>query len=61
MAKCSFCRFNIEPGTGTMYVKTDSTILNFCSMKCEKNTLKLKRTPRHMKWTKQFEKGGVKK
>ena len=51
----------MEPGTGTMYVKTDSTILNFCSMKCEKNTLKLKRTPRHMKWTKQFEKGGVKK
>ncbi len=61
MGKCSFCRTSIEQGTGTMYVKKDGTIFNFCSMKCEKNLLKLGRTPRYMKWTKAFEKGGVKK
>ena len=40
-----------------MYVKTDGKILNFCSMKCEKNLLKLERTPRYTKWTKAYEKG----
>jgi large subunit ribosomal protein L24e len=61
MAKCTFCKTSIEQGTGTMYIKKDGTIFNFCSMKCEKNLLKLGRTPRYMKWTKAFEKGGVKK
>jgi len=61
MAKCSFCKTAIELGTGTMYVKKDATVLHFCTMKCEKNMLKLKRTPRFMKWTKAFEKGEVKK
>jgi large subunit ribosomal protein L24e len=61
MAKCSFCKSAIEPGTGTMYVKKDGSILNFCAMKCEKNMLKLGRTARYVKWTKAFEKGGVKK
>ena len=63
MAKCSFCKYTLEPGTGTMYVKTDGSILHFCSMKCEKNMLKLKRSARYMKWTKAFEKGtkGAKK
>ena len=54
---CSFCKTDIEPGTGKMYIKNDGKIFNFCSMKCEKNQLKLKRTPRYMKWTKAFEKG----
>jgi large subunit ribosomal protein L24e len=44
-----------------MYVKKDGGVLNFCSMKCEKNLLNLGRTPRYMKWTKVFEKGEVKK
>jgi len=57
MARCSFCKHAMEPGTGTLYVKTDGTLLNFCSMKCEKNLLKLKRTPRYTRWTKAFEKG----
>ncbi len=57
MAKCSFCRNVIEQGTGTIFVKKDSSVLNFCSMKCEKNMLKLGRTARFLKWTKSFEKG----
>ncbi len=57
MAKCSFCKVAIERGTGKMYIKNDGTIFNFCSMKCQKNLLKLKRTPREIKWTKAYEKG----
>jgi len=60
MARCSFCKHVLEPGTGTMYVKTDATILYFCSMKCEKNQLKLGRIPRYTRWTKAFEKGEAK-
>ena len=60
MAKCTFCKSGIEAGTGTMFIKKDGTVLNFCSMKCEKNMLKLGRTPRYMKWTKVYEKGGSK-
>jgi len=51
MIKCSFCGFEVEKGTGKMFVKTDSTIFYFCSMKCEKNMLKLRRIPRNVKWT----------
>ena len=57
MTKCSFCKSVIEPGTGTIFVKKDGSILNFCSMKCEKNSLKLGRVSRYLKWTKAFEKG----
>lgn len=48
---CSFCGENIEPGTGKMFIKKDGTIFHFCSSKCEKNLLKLKRTPKNLKWT----------
>ncbi|MFH1636806.1 MAG: 50S ribosomal protein L24e [Candidatus Woesearchaeota archaeon] len=50
MVKCSFCEVEIEKGTGMMYVQKDAKILNFCSKKCEKNMLKLKRKARKQKW-----------
>ena len=50
MPRCSFCGKNIEPGTGKMYVRKDGKVLYFCSSKCEKNMLKLKRNPRYVKW-----------
>ena len=58
MAKCNFCNSQIEKGTGKMFVQKTGKILWFCSMKCEKNLLKLKRKPVNFKWTqqKQFEK-----
>jgi large subunit ribosomal protein L24e len=34
-----------------MYVKNDGSILWFCSSKCRKNALKLKRDSRKLKWT----------
>ena len=36
-----------------MFVKTDGKILYFCSSKCEKNMLELKRNPRKVKWVKK--------
>ena len=57
MANCSFCGYAIEKGTGKMYVFDTGKISHFCSTKCEKNMLKLKRTPSRLKWTKFYEKG----
>jgi len=53
MAKCSFCNKTISPGTGKIYVFKSGKISNFCSMKCEKNKLKLRRNPIKFKWTKE--------
>lgn len=53
---CSFCGYEIEPGTGKNLVRKDGKILYFCSGKCEKN-YKLGRNPRKLKWTKYYEKG----
>ena len=53
--KCSFCKKEIEKGKGTMHVRKDGKILNFCSSKCEKNLLKLKRNPNKRKWSRKIE------
>ncbi len=54
---CSFCQENIEPGTGMLYVKRDGTTHHFCSSKCRRNLLGLKRVPRRTRWTKAFKHG----
>ena len=51
MARCSFCRHNIELGTGKMLILKDGRAFNFCSHKCEKNQQKLGRVGRETKWT----------
>lgn len=56
MAKCSFCGDDIEKGTGKIYVKKDGKVLHFCSRKCQKNMLKLKRKPTKFKWAKHKKK-----
>ena len=48
---CSFCGAEIEPGTGKMFIKKDGTVLNFCTNKCYKNMIELKRVPRTTEWT----------
>ncbi len=53
--ECSFCKQEIKPGTGLIYVKKDGTTYYFCSKKCEKNLLKLKRNPAKVKWVKKEE------
>jgi large subunit ribosomal protein L24e len=57
MVNCSFCGEEISQGTGLLYIKKDSKVLNFCSRKCEKNMLVLDRKARTTKWTKGFVKG----
>ena len=53
MARCSFCNCEIEKGTGKIFVKKEGKIVRFCSTKCEKNSLKLKRQPRDFKWARK--------
>ena len=48
--ECDFCGGDIEPGTGTMFVRTDGTTVRFCSSKCEKN-VDLGRRARDLEWT----------
>ena len=57
MASCNFCGKEIKKGTGKIFVKDNGTVLHFCSRKCEKNMLELKRDSRKFKWTSFFVKG----
>lgn len=58
---CSFCDRPVSKGSGTMLAKNDGNILWFCSAKCKKNALVLKRDPRKLKWTKKYVKGGIRR
>ena len=55
MADCNFCGDKLPKGTGKMFVFTDGRTFHFCSSKCEKNLLKLRRKPIKTKWTKKAE------
>ncbi len=44
-----------------MFVKKDGAVLYFCSSKCEKNMLKLKRAPRKVTWIRKKKKSTTKK
>jgi large subunit ribosomal protein L24e len=48
--ECDYCGDDIEPGTGTMFVRTNGTTIHYCSGKCEKNA-DLGREPRDLEWT----------
>jgi len=48
--KCSFCNEEIEKGTGIMFVRNDGKVFYFCSSKCNKNMIKLRREPSKVKW-----------
>lgn len=50
MPKCSFCKEELEQGTGKMFVWNSGKIDFFCSSKCEKNMMKLGREPSKTKW-----------
>ncbi len=54
MVKCTFCGNDIPKGTGMIYVFKSGKIANFCSSKCRKNQLKLKRKAIHLKWTARY-------
>jgi large subunit ribosomal protein L24e len=50
---CSFCKKKIEPGSGIMHIMKDGIIYYFCSSKCRKNLLNLKRIPRKVDWVRK--------
>ncbi len=52
--KCSFCGRNIAQGTGILFSLRDGSVHTFCSKKCEKNQLVLKRKPQKVKWTQRY-------
>ncbi len=56
---CSFSGDEIEPGTGTMYIKRDGTVWWFKNSKARKNMVNLKRNSRKVKWTRHYVKGGI--
>ncbi|MEM4662615.1 MAG: 50S ribosomal protein L24e [Candidatus Diapherotrites archaeon] len=53
---CSFCKTKIPDGTGKIVVTKAGKTLYFCSGKCEKNMLKLGRSPNKLKWTRKANK-----
>ncbi len=53
--QCSFCSREIEPGTGSMFVKRDGTVFHFCTSSCRKQQLKLGRVGHRFKWTRAYE------
>jgi len=50
---CAFCGRPIEPGTGIMYVTKRGETLWFCSSKCFKNYIKLRRKKTKVKWVRK--------
>ncbi|MAE13927.1 50S ribosomal protein L24e [Candidatus Woesearchaeota archaeon] len=56
MARCDFCHELIEKGTGKRFIKKDGKMLDFCSRKCEKNMIKLRRKSLTTEWTRAFQK-----
>jgi len=46
---CSYCKREIEPGTGSLLARKDGKVIRFCSNKCRKNH-KLGRNPTKLKW-----------
>ncbi|MBY9002021.1 MAG: 50S ribosomal protein L24e [Candidatus Heimdallarchaeota archaeon] len=53
--KCSYCGTEVEHGTGLLFVQKTGTVLTFCSNKCKKSQLVLKRDPKKLKWTERYE------
>lgn len=47
---CDYCGSEIEPGTGTMFVRVDGEVIHYCSSKCENNA-DLGRAARNLEWT----------
>ncbi|MFH2106600.1 MAG: 50S ribosomal protein L24e [Candidatus Micrarchaeota archaeon] len=52
--ECTFCSEDLPRGTGLIFSKKDGTLSYYCSSKCKKNHISLKREGRRKKWTKSF-------
>jgi large subunit ribosomal protein L24e len=56
MVKCSFCGDELPQGGGKLFAKKDGTVYYFCTGKCEKNFVNLKRKSTKTKWTNEHNK-----
>ena len=54
MGKCIFCGKEVPDYKGVYLMKNDGSVNYFCSSKCRKNMLKLKRDRRKTRWTEAF-------
>ncbi|ERH03552.1 MAG: ribosomal protein L24E [Halorubrum sp. J07HR59] len=54
---CDYTGEDIEPGTGTMYVQVDGTVLHFKDSKAEKNFF-MGREARDLEWTQAGQRAG---
>jgi len=54
MVKCVFCGKEEESFKGTHIVGNDGVVRYYCSSKCVKNSTKLKRDRRKVRWTEAF-------
>lgn len=54
MTKCVFCGREASFHEGVHLITNDGNIKYFCSSKCRKNSLKLKRDNRKVRWTEAF-------
>jgi large subunit ribosomal protein L24e len=55
---CDYSGQEIEPGTGTMFVKNDGTVLWFADAKCEKNYF-MGREARDLEWVRDADGTGA--
>lgn len=54
MVKCSFCGREEAAVMGVHVIFNDGSISYFCSSKCRRNALLLKRDKRKLKWTSAY-------
>lgn len=54
LAKCTFCGKEQEDFKGTYLLKNDGSTNYFCSSKCQKSVLKLKRDRKRVSWTEAY-------
>lgn len=54
MTKCTFCGREEKPFKGVHLIRNTGNVSFFCSSKCRKNSEKLKRDKRVLKWTEAF-------
>ncbi|OLS13407.1 MAG: large subunit ribosomal protein L24e [Promethearchaeota archaeon CR_4] len=54
---CDFCGKPIQPGKGTIYVKNDGIVWNFCTRRCRVLKIRYKKNPRKAPWTKFYKQG----
>ena len=51
---CSYCGEQIPPGEGMMYIRANGEVYQFCTKKCRKYQVKLKKHARKVRWTKYY-------